>query len=306
MGQPIVVMGIFVADAAFTAPRLPRLGETLLGSAFALGPGGKGSNQAIAAARAGGAAHFITRLGQDAFGAMARETWADAGVHPHIVESGAPTGAAFIFLEDGTGQNAIIVAPGAAGEIVPEDLRAQRALFAAAGVFLSQLETPLEATEAGLRLARETGTLTILNPAPAAELPEGLLNLCDIVTPNEAEAEGLSGVHVTGTDTAAEAARLLRAQGAGAAIITLGEAGCWIDAEGAAAHLPARNAGPVCDTTGAGDAFNGALAVALSEGASIFEAADFATAAAALSVTREGAGRSMAGRPEIDALLART
>jgi ribokinase len=305
MGQAIVVMGIFVADAAFTAPRLPRLGETLLGSGFALGPGGKGSNQAIAAARAGGQAHFITRLGQDAFATMAQQIWAEAGVVPHVTVGQTPTGAAFIYLEEGSGQNAIIVAAGAAADITSEDLTTRGDLFAQAAVFLTQLEAPLAAVEAGLQAARSAGVFTILNPAPAAPLSDDLLALCDLVTPNETEAEGLTGVGVAGPDTARTAARALRARGAGGVIVTLGGQGLWLDADGEACHVPARAAGPVRDTTGAGDAFNGALAVALAEGADIRAAAEFANAAAALSVTRAGAGGAMATRAEIDALRTR-
>lgn len=302
MDNAIVIMGIFVADAAFTAPRLPILGETLLGSGFALGPGGKGSNQAIAAARAGGDAHFITRLGRDAFGELAQKTWTEAGVQPHVILGDSPTGAAFIYLQEGTGQNAIIVAPGAASDLSPSDIATQRDLLKGARVFLTQLETPLETAQAGLRLAREAGVMTLLNPAPATDLPAGMLSLCDLVTPNESEAEGLTGVPVTDLDSAAQAASALKAQGAAGAIVTLGAQGAWIDAAGEAAHIPPRDAGPVIDTTGAGDAFNGALAVALAEGARVREAAEFATAAAALSVTRAGAGTSMATRVEIDAL----
>lgn len=302
MGRPIVIMGIFVADAAFAAQRLPRMGETLLGSAFSLGPGGKGSNQAIAAAKAGGDTHFITRLGQDAFGTLAVSTWSAAGVVPHLIEGDSPTGAAFIFLEEATGQNAIIVSPGAANDLSPADLVAQESLISGAGVFMTQLEAPVDAAQTGLELARSAGVTTILNPAPATQLHDEVLRLCDLVTPNESEAEGLTGVAVTDVSSASEAARALKERGAGAAIITLGGQGAWIDAAGKTNHIPARNAGAVRDTTGAGDAFNGALAVALSEGAAVLEAAEFATAAAAISVTRAGAGTSMAARAEIDAL----
>lgn len=302
MGKPIVVLGIFVADAAFTAARLPKLGETLLGSGFALGPGGKGSNQAIAAARAGGDAHFITRLGDDAFGDLAHATWENAGVVPHVKKGKSPTGAAFIYLQEGTGQNAIIVSPGAASDIIPDDLDLQTPLIASAGVFLTQLETPLSVVEAGLAMARNAGVTTILNPAPARELPPSILRNCDVITPNEAEAEGLTGIPVTSAETARDAATDLRAKGVDAAVVTLGAQGAWVDADGISTHLEPVNAGPVLDTTGAGDAFNGALAVGLSEGASLIEAAEFANAAAAISVTRAGAGTAMATRAEIDAL----
>lgn len=305
MGQKgnVVILGIFVADTAYRAARLPKLGETLLGEGFALGPGGKGSNQAVAAARAGGMVRFLTRLGRDAFADMARGLWAEAGVEAAVIESATPTGAAFIFLEAATGQNAIIVAPGAAGEIRPADLAAWHEAFPGPGVFLTQLEQPLPAAEAALKAARAAGRFTILNPAPAAPLPPGFLSLCDLVTPNESEAEALTGLPVRDAGEAEAAARALIAQGAGAALVTLGAQGAlYLGPEGLI-QVPPLNAGLVRDTVGAGDAFNGGLAAALAEGQDLRAALRFATATAALSVTRPGAAASMPQRAEIAALL---
>ncbi|MBI1416419.1 MAG: ribokinase [Limimaricola sp.] len=303
---PIVILGIFVADTAFRATRMPRMGETLLGQSFALGPGGKGSNQAVAAARAGGQAHVLTRLGRDAFAQMARDIWAEAGVTPEVIEDAQSyTGAAFIFVDAATGDNAIIVSPGAAARISAADVEAHAALIGGAKVFVTQLEQPMEAALRALQIARAGGALTILNPAPAAALPEGMLALADIVTPNETEAEGLTGLPVTTMPEAETAARALRAKGAGAVVITLGEKGAlYHDAEHMV-HVPAFHAGPVVETTGAGDAFNGAMAVALAEGAEPVRAVRFGCAAAAISVTRGGAAASMATRTEIDTLIAR-
>ena len=304
MSQRIVILGIFVADAAYRAERMPRLGETILGQHFMLGPGGKGSNQAVAAARAGGDVHLITRLGADAFADMARSLWADAGVQPQVtVDADSYTGSAFIFLEAATGQNAIIVAQGAAARISVADVEAQRALIEGAGLFVTQLEQPLEAARHALTMARGAGVRTILNPAPAAPLDDALLGLCDLITPNESEAEGLTGVAVHSIADAEAAADRLIARGVGAAIVTLGEKGVLYRAGGTSLHVPARAPGPVIDTTGAGDAFNGGLAVALAEGCDMPTALRFGTAVAGLSVTRAGAASAMPTRAEVEAYL---
>lgn len=302
----IVILGVFVADTAYRADRQPKMGETLLARSFALGPGGKGSNQSVAAARAGGEVRFISRLGRDPFADMARATWAAAGVTPEVIEDeGSYTGAAYIFVEEATGNNAIIIAPGAAGRISAADMEARAGLIGGAKVFVTQLEQPMEAAHRALEIARAGGATTILNPAPAADLPEGMLALCDYVTPNESEAEGLTGLPVTTLAEAEAAARALLAQGAGAAAITLGERGALFHDGARTVHVPAFRAGPVVETTGAGDAFNGAFAVALAEGRDPVEAVRFGCAAAAISVTRPGTAPSMPSRSEIDALLAR-
>lgn len=306
MSAPVVILGVFVADTTYRAPRLPRPGETVLGRSFVLGPGGKGSNQAVAAARAGAEVQFISRLGTDDFAALARTTWEEAGVTPVITDDPeSHTGAAFIFVDDATGDNAIIISPGAAARISPADIEANAGLIRRAGVFVTQLEQPLDAAMRALQIAREAGVTTILNPAPAAELPAGMLALCDLVTPNEREAETLTGVAVADLAGAGAAAGALVSQGARAAIITLGERGAlWSDGV-RNIHVPAFNAGPVVETTGAGDAFNGALATALAEGMDPEAATRFGAACAAISVTRPGAAPSMPTRAEIDALLTR-
>lgn len=304
MTRPIVILGVFVADATYRMTRLPAMGETLLGQGFALGPGGKGSNQAVAVARAGGACHFITRLGRDDFAQMARKLWDENGVQAHVVEdANSYTGSACILLQEGSGQNAIVISPGAAAQIASEDIAAQSGLIAGAAVFMTQLEQPLAAARAGLETARRAGVRTILNPAPAQPLTRDILSLCDYLTPNEVEASQLTGITVTDRASAEMAARALMDQGAGAVIITLGALGAlWTDHEGVLFE-PALQAAPVVDTTGAGDAFNGGLAVALAEGMSRADALRFATATAALSVTRAGTAPSMPMRGEIDALL---
>ncbi len=305
--KPIVILGIFVADTAYRAARQPKMGETILGTSFVLGPGGKGSNQAVAAAMAGGEVHFITRLGVDAFADIARATWARAGVHPQVTDDPESyTGAAYIFIENGTGNNAIIVAPGAAGRVSVADVEAKADLIRSAAVFVTQLEQPIPAAHRALEIARAAGVKTILNPAPAAELTDAMLALCDYVTPNESEAEALTGVPVVTLADAERAADALLARGVGAAIITLGDKGAYYRDAQQSFHVPVISAGPVAETTGAGDAFNGGFAVALSEGQSVRDAVRFGCATAGISVTRPGTAPAMPTRAEIDALLART
>ena len=302
----IVILGIFVADTAYRADRQPKMGETILGTSFVLGPGGKGSNQAVAAAMAGGDVTFISRLGRDAFADIARATWGRAGVKSAITEDpDSYTGAAYIFLEDTTGNNAIIVAAGAAGRISVEDVEASRPLIEGARVFITQLEQPIPAARRALEIARAAGVRTILNPAPAAPLDDALLALCDFITPNESETESLTGLPVTTLAEAEAAADALLARGVGACLITLGERGALYRDPTRSVHVPVISAGAVVDTTGAGDAFNGGFAVALTEGRDVVEAVRFGCATAGISVTRPGTAPAMPSRAEIDALLAR-
>jgi ribokinase len=305
MGR-VVILGVFVADTAYRAPRQPRLGETIMGESFALGPGGKGSNQAVAAAMAGAETHFITRLGRDPFADMALATWARAGVRPAVTQHDESyTGAAYIFIEAATGNNAIIVSPGVAGTISAADIEARAELIAGASVFVTQLEQPMPAALRALQIARGAGVRTVLNPAPAAPLGDEMLALCDFATPNESEASALTGVEVTSVESAEAAARALRARGVGAAIITLGEKGALYHDGARSVHVPPFHAGPVVETTGAGDAFNGGFAAALAEGADPIAAVRFGCATAGISVTRPGTAPAMPARAEIEALLGR-
>lgn len=305
MTGEIVILGVFVADTSYRADRAPRMGETIMGNSFALGPGGKGSNQAVAAAMAGGDVHFISRLGRDPFADMALATWARAGVTPQVSQhDDSYTGAAYIFVEETSGDNAIIVCPGVAGTISVADIDAQAELIQNAAVFVTQFEQPMEAAMHGLTLARKAGVKTILNPAPAAEMPDGMLALCDFLTPNETEVEAITGISVTSIDQARQAADVLLARGVGAAVITLGENGVLYHDATQSVHVPAFNAGPVVETTGAGDAFNGGFAAALVRGMTPVEAVRFGCATAGLSVTRPGTAPSMPARDEIEALLA--
>ncbi|WP_300061484.1 ribokinase [uncultured Roseobacter sp.] len=302
MGK-VVILGVFVADTAYRADRMPRMGETILGNSFALGPGGKGSNQAVACAKIGAQTHMISKLGQDGFAKLALDTWAAAGVTPHVDHiADSYTGAAYIFVEESSGDNAIIIAPGAAALIGEADIEARADLIAGADVFVTQLEQPMPAALRALQIARDAGVTTILNPAPAAELPEGMLALCDYVTPNETECEALTGITVENAEDAARAAEALRALGVGTPIITMGVQGAYLHRHGL---VPAVSAGPVVETTGAGDAFNGGFAAALAEGLSALEAVTLGCATAGLSVTRPGTAPAMPDRAEVDALLRR-
>jgi ribokinase len=249
---------------------------------------------------------MITRLGKDTFAELALATWAEAGVTPEITQhADGYTGAAYIFVEEATGNNAIIVCPGVASQITAQDIEARRDLIETASVFITQLEQPIDAAQRGLEIARAGGAITILNPAPAAELPDAIFPLCDYATPNESEAEALTGVPVTTVESAEAAADALLARGVGAAVITLGENGVYLKDANGSLHVPAFNAGPVAETTGAGDAFNGGFAVGLSEGMTPAEAVRFGCATAGISVTRPGTAPSMPSRAEIEALLDR-
>jgi ribokinase len=300
----VCILGIYVSDMAFTAPRQPIMGETLIGQRFAMGPGGKGSNQTIAAARAGASVTFITNLGEDLFGDTAMAMYVKDGVTPRVRRvADVATGAAYIFLEQGTGANAIIVVPGAADTVSNADIDANADVIANASVFMTQLETSVALGTRALNIAKQAGTTTILNPAPAAPLDDGIYKLCDYVTPNESEASALTGVEVKDVDSARKAADVFLKKGAGAALITLGGQGSLLHSTSNSIHIPIFKAGKVVDTTGAGDAFNGGFAAALAGGSSPEDAARFGSATAGISVTRPGTAPSMPHRAEIEALL---
>lgn len=306
MKAKIAILGIFVADLAFRAKRLPVMGETLLGEGFAMGPGGKGSNQSVAAARAGGEVRFIAKLGRDSFGDIAVKTWSADGVDTsHVLRSDdVPTGAAFIFVSSETGDNAIIVSPGAAGTLSVADVEASEAAIRSSQIFITQLETAVDVGRRGLELARKAGVTTILNPAPSAKIDPAIYRLCDYVTPNETEAGDITGIRVETLEDARAAGGRLLQMGVGTALITLGSNGALVHSARQSVHIPAFKV-KVVETTGAGDAFNGGFAVALGEGMDAVAAARFGVATAGLSVTRPGTANSMPQRAEIEAMLAR-
>jgi ribokinase len=300
----VAILGIFVADLAFRAGRLPVIGETVLGSSVAIGPGGKGSNQAVAAARAGADVTFISRIGNDTFGAIAIKTWEAEGIHLRVTQaSDAETGAAFIYVHETTGENAIIVVSGAAASLCAADVDAAADAIRNSRVFVTQLEQPVDAALRGLEIARAADVVTVFNPAPAGTFDDALIALSDYIVPNESEAEALTGIAVSDLAAARRAGDALLARGAGTALITLGERGALFHTKAHSTHIPAFSAGAVVETTGAGDAFVGAFAAALARGADPVEAARFGSMAAGISVTRRGTAPAMPHFAEIEALL---
>ena len=306
MSKSISILGIFVADLTFRTERMPNKGETYIGNSFKLGPGGKGSNQAVAARRAGAETMFITKIGKDTFGEMAMKLYADEGINSKYVWEipDLSTGAASIVVNEETGDNAIIVVPGAADAMVPDDLDTAEAGIADCAFFMASLEVPIPVMQHGLEVAKRNGVPTILNPAPAAILPDEVYGLSDYFTPNENEAAILAGIPVVTIEDAEEAAKIFLQRGIDTVVITLGEKGAYVRNSVINQHVPAFDmGGKVLETTGAGDAFNGGFAYALAEGMSLIEAVRFGSATAAISVTRLGTAPAMPVNSEIQDLL---
>ena len=306
MTKPISILGIFVADLTFRTDRMPVKGETFIGNSFKLGPGGKGSNQAVATRRAGSETIFITKIGKDTFGEMAIKLYADEGINAEYVWEIADmaTGAASIVVNEETSENLIIVVPGAADDMVPDDLEAAEAGIAKSSFFMASLEVPIPVMQRGLEVAKRNGIPTILNPAPAAILPDVVYGLSDYFTPNETEAAMLAGIPVETVDQAEAAAKIFLGRGVKTAVITLGELGVYVRNSEISQHIPAFDMGDkVLETTGAGDAFNGGFAHALADGMSLIEAIRFGSATAAISVTRLGTAPAMPFNNEIMELL---
>jgi ribokinase len=295
----IVGVGSLNMDLVVRAPRHPIPGETILGSDFRTFPGGKGANQAVAAARSGGIVSMIGRVGEDDFGTALLHNLAGNGVNAKHVQrdAGDATGVALITVSE-SGQNTIVVASGANWRVSPADIVAAAGEFEHAGVLLLQLETPVPAVTRAAEEAHRRGVRVVLNPAPARSLEESLLRLVDVLTPNQSELALLTGE----SDPEAGAVRL-KEMGVRNVIVTLGEQGVLVVDEAGASHIP-RHEVQVVDTTAAGDAFVGAFAVALSGGRTLVEAARWGNAAAALSVTRAGAQPSLPTRAEVEKFLA--
>ncbi len=291
MNGHIVVVGSLNMDLVVRAPRLPRLGETVLGSDFRTFPGGKGANQAVACARLGGKVKMVGRVGADSFGQALLSTMAQDGVDLTFVrqDAEAVTGVALITVEDG-GDNAIVVAPGANGRVSVEDVVASEQAFDGAAVLVVQLECPLAAVQKAIQLAHQRQAQVVLNPAPAQPLPQDLLRQVDYLIPNQSEILLLSG-----NEELDPAIDHLAALGIKNLVVTLGEKGSMVVGDSTKTHLPAYRVVAV-DTTAAGDAFVGAFAVALAEGASVLEAARWGNAAGALAVTKAGAQPSLPTR----------
>ncbi len=295
----IVVIGSTNTDMVVKAARIPAPGETILGGRFLMNPGGKGANQAVAAARLGGDVTFVAKVGDDLFGREARTLFAKEGIHTEHVFTAMnePSGVALIMV-DAKGENCIAVASGANGSLSPADLEAARGEIERAGLILMQLETPVETVQCAAQWAAAKGVPVVLNPAPACALPVGLFQCLSLITPNESEAELLSGVKVTDEASAAVAAKALCSKGVKRVVITMGSKGAFVFADGIGKMVPAVKVKAV-DTTAAGDVFNGALAVALTEDRPLAVAVNFAAKAAAISVTRLGAQASAPYRREI-------
>lgn len=299
----IVVVGSLHTDLVITAPRLPVPGETLIGEAFHTFPGGKGANQAVAAARLGGEVWMVGRVGQDLYGAFQRESLQTAGVHTDFVttDPAAASGVALITVAPG-GENIIVVATGASGRCAPEDVDRAGHVLTRADVLLLQLEIPMETVVHAAHVARRHGVRVVLDPAPAQEIPTALWEAVDLITPNETEAAVLCGVDPGSPADPVDLALRLRQRMQGPVLITLGPQGVLLaNDEGVEAvrSVPVQ----AVDATAAGDTFNGALAVALAEGRPLREAIRWANFAAALSVTRLGAQSSIPTRDEVERFI---
>ena len=298
--RQILVVGSCNTDMVIKAAHLPRPGETILGGTFFMNPGGKGANQAVAIARLGGSVTFICKTGSDIFGHQSQQLFEEEGINTSYVfsDSGNPSGVALITVDE-KAENCIVVASGANANLLPSDLAKAEEAIEQADLILMQLEVPMETVCFVADIAWQKGKKVILNPAPAHPLPADLLRHLYLITPNETEAEMITGVKITDESSAGEAARLLSEMGVQHVIITLGSKGALIYSDGKTEMVPALKVEAV-DTTAAGDVFNGALTVALSEGRSLKEAARFACKASAISVTRVGAQSSAPYRNEVD------
>ncbi len=302
MKPKIVVVGSSNTDMILKLIRIPKPGETILGGEFVTAAGGKGANQAVAAAQAGGAVTLIARVGQDMFGEQAIAGFTQCGINvDHVQRDKCASGVALIFVAE-DGENSIGVGSGANAKLSPADVRKAKAAFVTAHAVVMQLETPLETVQAAAELAEAKDAIVILNPAPAQRLPDALLKKITILTPNETEAELLTGIKVTDEASCSRAADILLRKGVKNVIITLGSRGAFVATSDAKKFVPGFKVKPV-DTTAAGDTFNGALAVALAEGMTLIDAVQFANAAGAISVTRMGAQPSAPTRKEIEKLL---
>lgn len=301
----LVVLGSFVVDLMSRTPHLPRRGETVFGGPFKMGPGGKGSNQCIAARRAGANTVIITKLGRDLFADIALNAYRTEGISTDYVfqDDELKTGSALIMVEDESAENEIVVSPGACKNILPEEIEKTRKIIGKAKVFLTQLETNMEAVLNGLKLGKEYGLTTILNPAPVQDIPEELYQYIDIITPNETEAENLTGIEVSDLEGVKKAAEFFLSKGVEVVIITLGEKGVYLKTQDISKNIKGFSVKKVVDTTGAGDAFNGGFATALTEGKDLEEAIIFGNAVGALSVTKEGTAPAMPRRDEIEEFL---
>jgi ribokinase len=299
MNEIITVIGSSNTDMVVKSKRLPAPGETIIGGEFGMYPGGKGANQAVAAARLGGNVHFVGKRGNDIFGTQASSLLNDEGINTSYfsTDPDLPSGVALISVDE-KGENCIVVASGANAAITPKDLEAVKPLIGKSSIVLLQLEIPIETVEYTATIASDRGVIIILNPAPAQTLSSSLLKKISIITPNETEAEILTGISITNISTAEQAAMALKERGVQTVIITLGADGALVYHQNQFTKVDTVPVVAV-DTTAAGDVFNGALAVSLADGNTVEDAARYACKAAAISVTRMGAQSSAPTKNEV-------
>jgi ribokinase len=295
----IIVIGSSNTDMVVRSERLPRPGESVIGGGFMMAGGGKGANQAVAVARMGHRVIFTAALGRDMFGDAAVSSYQRFGIDTsYIVRKDAPSGVALIMV-DSAGQNSISVALGANNSLSTEDIRGVLEQVEKDDIVLLQLEVPMATVDAAVDIAAAKGARVVLNPAPAAVVSEQTLSKLYLITPNQTEAQTLTGIEVKDEATASLAAQVLCSRGVGRVVITMGSLGAYLYEEGRGEIIEARKVAAV-DTTAAGDVYNGALCAALAEGLSLVEALRFATKASAISVTRMGAQPSIPSREEVD------
>ena len=290
-------------DLVVKSPRIPAVGETILGEDFIMTPGGKGANQAVAAAKLGAEVYFIARLGNDIFGEQSLKNFKKEGVNTKYViqTKDAPSGVALITVDD-AGNNVIVVAPGANQMLSPDDVKKAEPDITSSGALVAQLEIPLETVEFAAQLANDSGVPFILDPAPAQKLRPELLKMVDVLTPNETEAQILTDIEVTNEDSARRAVKKLLEYGVKSVILTMGANGFLLAADDKMEFVPAVKVDAV-DATAAGDAFTASLAVGIAQGKTLHDAASFANYVAALSVTKIGAQSSMPTREAVESFM---
>ncbi len=303
MNNSVTVLGIFVADISFSGPKIPRVGETILGTKYNVGPGGKGCNQAIAISKLGGKVNFISKIGKDEYGKLAMDTLIknNININKVIVDKNLQTGVAGILIDKNTGKNAINVITGAPSTFTINEIKKQINIIKDSKIFITQLELPKEVTLHSLKFARENNVTTILNPAPASQISKEFFESIDFFTPNETEAEFYTGIQIKNENDAKKASSKLISMGLKNIVITLGEKGLFYSDGKKEIYMKA-NTVKAIDTTGAGDAFNGGLAYGLSQDKSIEDCLKLANNVAALSTTKLGAGNSMPSWKDLESL----
>jgi ribokinase len=301
----IAVVGSSNMDLVVKSNRIPAVGETILGGDFIMVPGGKGANQAVAAAKLGAEVYFVAKLGNDVFAEQSLSNFEKETVNTkYVIQTGkAPSGVALILVDDG-GNNLIVVAPGANQTLLPADVERAESDIASCGAVVAQLEVPLETIECAAKMANDLKVPFVLDPAPARELGPELLRMVDVLTPNETEAQILTGIEVTDEESARAASRNLLERGIKAVILTLGDKGFLLADKEEARYVSAQKVDAV-DSTAAGDAFTGSLAVGIAQNKALLDAALFANYVAALSVTKMGAQSSMPTLGEVESFMNR-